>query len=171
MPEVVSGGEDTSGTRWHGRCSNGGMLDKTTQMPATDELDLQRPSRLESIHAVSFTLGFFMSAAGLFFSIPALAVMGGPCLIASAVISWAGLHISLSGTVGRVMKTTLRPTTRLSFHTRTATWLVIGIAITTWGAWTLVRPHTVDDGLPLPAHMSMSDVLLPSPRLGVLTSE
>ena len=133
------------------------MVDDTSHLPARAPVDFDSPTRLEIIHAVVFTLGFFVSAASLFVSSATLALVGGPCLILSAALSWLGLRISLAGTVGRVLNAVLGPMPRISFHARTATWLVIGIAITTWGVWRLARPRVEEEMLPPPpAHLSLS---------------
>lgn len=131
-------------------------MNNASQLQASGELDIRGLSRLEIIHLVVFMLGFFISVASLLISSATLALVGGPCFMLSAALSWWGLRISLSGTVGRVFRAVLGPMPRLSFHARTATWLVIGIAITTWGVWRLARPRVEDERLPLPANVSMS---------------
>jgi hypothetical protein len=110
------------------------------QSSARVEADVSHPSRLELWHASIFTAGFFLSVVSLIGAIPPLSVVGGLSLMLSAVLSRIGMRRTYSGVLGPILRVALGPLPLATMRARTATWILIGLALTAWGAYKLTHP-------------------------------
>lgn len=85
------------------------------------------------LHAVVFTLGMLTLLFGLSLQWPALLLVAGPCLAASGLLIWVGVHVTLAGPFGDALRVALGTGRALSLHLRALLWLCIGIAVTVFG--------------------------------------
>ncbi|MEY4580068.1 MAG: hypothetical protein RL701_4771 [Pseudomonadota bacterium] len=112
------------------------------------------PSRLELLHVSVFALGVSFSTAGVISNMPRILAAGGACLMCSALFTWLGWQIRLSGVVGEVIRTVLGQRRITSLYVGTAFWFTFGFILTTWGVVRWTNPPDEEERPALPANLS-----------------
>jgi hypothetical protein len=97
------------------------------------------PSRLSILHAALFSVAILTLFLSFFGRLSYAPLISGPCFLASGVLNLIGSRIAFAGALGRILADALGGNRITMIRLRAAFWILLGVAITTWGAVRLTR--------------------------------